>query len=272
MGIINVTPDSFSDGGQLVDVQLAVAAAQRMVADGADIIDIGGESTRPGAVAVSPQQELDRVMPVLEALQPLVQVPISVDTSSPEVMTQALRAGASMINDVRSLTRPGALEAVADSSAAICLMHMRGTPETMQQRPDYDDVVAEVVDFLGGAVERCVAAGISRQRLIVDPGFGFGKTLQHNLTLLARLPELKSLHCPLLAGLSRKSMFEQLLGRAVDQRLAATLSANQVALDGGADILRVHDVGPHNDMRTIWREMASKRHGFEPRQPGENNQ
>ena len=255
MGVLNVTPDSFSDGGRFDTLDRAVAAAENMAAQGADLIDVGGESTRPGAEPVGTDEELERVVPVVEALRARLELPVSVDTSNPTVMREALAAGAQLVNDVRALSRPGALEAVAETDAAVCLMHMRGTPLTMQANPDYAEVVDEVAAFLSQAVQRCEAAGIDRSRIMVDPGFGFGKTLQHNLTLLARLPELESLGCPVLVGLSRKSMFGQLLDRAVDQRLAGTLAAGQLALDAGADVLRVHDVAEHHDMRQVWRSV-----------------
>ncbi|MEM9183433.1 MAG: dihydropteroate synthase [Pseudomonadota bacterium] len=260
LGVLNVTPDSFSDGGRYATLDRAVAAAEQMAAQGADLIDVGGESTRPGAEAVSTEEELARVVPVVEALASRIATPISVDTSNPEVMRAALAAGAQLVNDVRALSRPGALEAVAESDAAVCLMHMRGTPLTMQTNPDYAEVVDEVAAFLEQAVQRCEAAGISRSRIMVDPGFGFGKTLQHNLTLLARLRELQSLGCPLLVGVSRKSMFGQLLDRGVDERLAGTLAAGQLALDGGAHVLRVHDVAEHHDMRQVWQRVRALRH------------
>ncbi|MEM1089971.1 MAG: dihydropteroate synthase [Pseudomonadota bacterium] len=260
LGVLNVTPDSFSDGGRYATLDRAVAAAEQMAAQGADLIDVGGESTRPGAEAVSTEEELARVVPVVEALASRIATPISVDTSNPEVMRAALAAGAQLVNDVRALSRPGALEAVAESEAAVCLMHMRGTPLTMQTNPDYAEVVDEVAAFLEHAVQRCEAAGINRSRIMVDPGFGFGKTLQHNLTLLARLRELQSIGCPLLIGVSRKSMFGQLLDRGVDERLAGTLAAGQLALDGGAHVLRVHDVAEHHDMRQVWQRVRALRH------------
>ena len=252
MGILNVTPDSFSDGGLNTQLDDALLAAETMVDEGADIIDVGGESTRPGAKAVGVDEELARVIPVVEGLRRRPDVMVSVDTSCPEVMTAAIDAGAVMINDVRALTRPGALEAVAERDVAVCLMHMRGSPDTMQREPHYQDVVQEVSRFLGQAIERCVNAGIDQRRVLVDPGFGFGKSLQHNLTLLSRLSTLHSLGCPVLVGVSRKSMFQQLLGRGVESRLAGTLSAGQMALDAGVSVLRVHDVAAHNDMRKLW--------------------
>lgn len=242
MGVLNVTPDSFSDGGHHADAAAAVARARDMVRQGAAIIDVGGESTRPGADPVPEHEELDRVLPVIEALVGGLDAVISVDTAKPGVMRAALAAGAHMVNDVRALAEPGALEAQAGSQAAVCLMHMQGAPRTMQQAPAYADVVAEVRDFLAGRVRACQAAGIGLARIVVDPGFGFGKTLEHNLALLARLAELAPDGLPLLAGLSRKSMIGQLTGRAVDDRLAGSVALAALAVDRGARIVRAHDV------------------------------
>jgi dihydropteroate synthase len=242
MGVLNVTPDSFSDGGRYADRDQAFSHGLRMVEEGAGILDVGGESTRPGAQAVHAAEEIRRVAPLIEALAKRVPVPISIDTSKPEVIDAALAAGASMINDVRGLREPGALAAAARSSAAICLMHMQGEPRTMQHEPSYGDVVAEVAAFLRERVVACVDAGISRDRLVLDPGIGFGKRLEHNLTLLAGLPDLAQLGLPLLVGVSRKSMFGQLLGRAVEERLAGGLAVAAAAVLAGASIVRVHDV------------------------------
>lgn len=242
MGVLNVTPDSFSDGGRFIAPQAAIAQAQAMCEAGAAIIDIGGESTRPGADPVPVQQELDRVIPVIEALAAELPVPISVDTIKPEVMTAAVAAGAGLINDVCALTLPGALQAAANTDAAICLMHMQGEPRTMQTDPSYDDVLAEVRDYLAARVDACVDAGIARERLLIDPGFGFGKTLDHNLRLLARLDDFGSLGLPLLAGLSRKSLFGKLLDRPVEQRLVPSVVAAILAAERGAAIIRAHDV------------------------------
>lgn len=252
MGILNVTPDSFSDGGCFVLRDAALAHARRMVAEGAAIIDVGGESTRPGAAPVGEQEELDRVMPLVESLVREVDVAISVDTSTAAVMRAAARAGAHLLNDVRALGRPGALNVAAASGLPVCLMHMRGQPATMQQAPVYGDVVAEVRDFLRERIDACMAAGIARDRLVVDPGFGFGKTLAHNLALLDRLGELLSLGVPVLAGLSRKSMVGAVLADAVglrpaDLRLHGSVGAAVIAAMQGARILRVHDVGPTAD-------------------------
>ena len=242
MGILNLTPDSFSDGGRFNAPEQAVAQALQMQADGAAIIDIGGESTRPGAAEVSVKEELARVIPVIEALVPELAVPISVDTSKPEVMRQAAIAGAGMINDVYALRRPGALEAAAATDLPICLMHMQGEPRSMQRQPIYQDVIAEVRDFLSQQVTRCEMAGISRDRLILDPGFGFGKTLQHNLSLLHSLAALNVDNLPLLVGMSRKSMVGQVLDKPVEQRLYGSIALASLAVWLGAAIIRVHDV------------------------------
>jgi dihydropteroate synthase len=245
MGILNVTPDSFSDGGDFVSPQAAVARARRMVEEGADIIDVGGESTRPGAQPVTEEAELERVIPVIEAIASELPVVISIDTSKPRVMGEAVAAGAGMINDVMALQEPGALEAACDSGAPVCLMHMQGRPRTMQQDPHYDDVVQEVMTFLRRRVETCVATGIPRERLLLDPGFGFGKLLVHNLQLLANLSRFQDLGLPLLVGISRKSMIGAILGDApVDERLYGSLAAAVLAVEQGAAILRVHDVKP----------------------------
>jgi dihydropteroate synthase len=247
MGVVNITPDSFSDGGRFFDPALAVAHARKLAEDGADLIDIGGESTRPGAAPVSVQQELDRVIPVLEKISDL---PVSVDTRRPEVMKAALAAGAAMINDIEALRAPGAIEAVAASKCAVCLMHMQGTPATMQQAPHYDDVVAEVKAYLDEAVRRAEAGGVEAARLVVDPGFGFGKTVEHNLTLLRRLHALSDR--PVLAGVSRKSTLGKLTGRPVEERLAGSLAMALLALQGGARILRVHDARETRDVVNVW--------------------
>lgn len=241
MGILNVTPDSFSDGGAYLERERAVAHARAMVAEGADIIDVGGESTRPGAKSVSAAQEIDRVVPVIESLSREVQVPISVDTSRPEVMRAAVKAGAGFINDVRGLRDPGALKEAAALERPVCLMHMRGEPGTMQDDPEYDDVVVDVRDFLNERVEAAVAMGISRERIVIDPGFGFGKTMAHNLELLRRLRELSALG-PVLVGLSRKSMIGKLLGLPVEHRQHASVALALLAAQNGAQVLRVHDV------------------------------
>jgi dihydropteroate synthase len=242
MGVVNVTPDSFSDGGRFADRDAAIAHALTMIEGGAGLIDVGGESTRPGAQAVSSEEEIRRVVPVIEALAARTQVPISVDTSKPAVMTAAVRAGASLINDVRALREPGALEAAAGTQAAICLMHMQGEPRTMQADPRYGDVVAEVRDFLRERAAACLARGIAKERLLIDPGIGFGKRLEHNLALLAGLPALTGLGWPVLIGVSRKSMFGALLGRTVDERVPGGVAAATAAVLAGASIVRTHDV------------------------------
>jgi dihydropteroate synthase len=242
MGILNVTPDSFSDGGRFLEPAAALERALQLVEEGASIVDVGGESTRPGAKPVATDEELRRVLPVFERLAASLPVPLSVDTRKPEVMRAALAAGASLVNDVSALAAPGALEAVAASDAAVCLMHMQGEPGSMQAAPRYDDVIAEVRAFLSGRAAACARAGIGRERLVVDPGFGFGKTLEHNLALLAGLPELAADGLPVLAGLSRKRMIGALTGRAEGERLAGSLAAAAVAAINGARIIRAHDV------------------------------
>jgi dihydropteroate synthase len=251
MGVLNVTPNSFSDGGRYFNAARALEHARRMMDDGADLIDIGGESTRPGAVPVDEAEELRRVVPLVSALAGQG-VPVSVDTRKPAVMRAALDAGAAMINDVCGLTAPGAIDAVASSGAAVCLMHMQGDPRTMQAAPAYDDVVAEVRDFLLARAAACEAAGVGRERIVLDPGFGFGKTLEHNLALLAGLPALAAAGYPVLAGLSRKSALGELTGRPVDERLAASIAAALAAVARGASLLRVHDVRETCDALTVW--------------------
>lgn len=255
MGILNITPDSFSDGGRFIDSAQALDHAQRMIEAGAGIIDIGGESTRPGAAEVSAEEELRRVVPVIEALADRFSVPISIDTSKPAVMTAAVEAGATLINDVRALREPGALEAAARTNAAVCLMHMQGQPRTMQLEPHYDDVVAEVKTFLLERAAACEAAGIAADRLVIDPGIGFGKRLQHNLALLAHLRALAEPGLPVLVGVSRKSMFQELLGRRVNQRLAGGIAMATAAVLAGAAILRVHDVAETVDAVKVARAL-----------------
>ena len=258
MGIVNVTPDSFADGGRYAARGSVLAHARALLADGADIVDIGGESTRPGAEPVSEQQELDRVLPVVEQLRAECDeraVPISVDTRKPAVMRAAIAAGAGMINDVGALQAQGALQVVRDSTVpvAVCLMHMRGEPATMQQTAIYDDVVVDVTAFLRSRVTACVTAGIDRERIVVDPGFGFGKTVEHNLELLRRLPEIVALGYPVLVGLSRKSTIGALTGRDVGERMAGSVAAALAAAARGAAIVRVHDVRETVDALKIWR-------------------
>jgi dihydropteroate synthase len=242
MGVLNVTPDSFSDGGRYASIDAAIRHGVRMVEEGAGIIDVGGESTRPGAADVSAEDEIARVVPVIAALCARISVPISIDTSKPTVMRAAVGAGASMINDVRALTEAGAVEAAAASDAAICLMHMQGEPRSMQSNPTYANVVAEVRGFLDSRLRACIAAGIAAERIVIDPGIGFGKRIQHNLDLLAHLPALIALGRPVLVGVSRKSMLQTLLNRPVDERLAGSLAVGTAAVLAGAHILRVHDV------------------------------
>jgi dihydropteroate synthase len=242
MGIVNVTPDSFSDGGQFTQTHLAVEHALSLVAQGADILDIGGESTRPNATPVSLDEELSRVIPVIETLAKQVAVPISIDTYKPVVMQAAIAAGASIVNDVRALQEDGAMEVVAASNAGVCLMHMQGTPQTMQINPEYQDVVNDVCDFLNQRLDVCVAAGISKQRICLDPGFGFGKTREHNIKMIQQLDAFVSLGQPLLVGLSRKSVLGQVTGNDVDARVYASVAAAVISAMKGAKILRVHDV------------------------------
>ena len=257
MGIVNVTPDSFSDGGRHVNYADALAHARKLVDEGADIIDIGGESTRPGAAEVSPDEEIRRVMPLIEALAGMA-VPLSVDTSKPEVMRAALAAGAAIINDVRALQLPGAAEAVAEHGCGVVLMHMQGTPGTMQQAPYYRDVTKDVVQFLAQRVQYARARGIELQRIAIDPGFGFGKTDAHNFTLLSELSELKRMQVPIVVGLSRKSMLGRASGRAVDDRAAASLAAVVLAAERGANIVRVHDVAATRDALSVLRTMQDR--------------
>lgn len=242
MGILNVTPDSFSDGGRYLDRAEALERAHQMVAEGAALVDIGGESTRPGSQPVGADEEIRRVAPLVEALAPAIPVPISVDTSKPEVMRAAVAAGAGFINDVRALREPGALEAARDLAVPVCLMHMLGEPRTMQEAPGYGDVVAEVADFLARRAQTCVDAGIPRERILIDPGFGFGKTLEHNLALLRGLERLTASGLPVLVGISRKSMIGALVERGVGERLAGSLAAAVLAVVKGARIIRAHDV------------------------------
>lgn len=242
MGILNVTPDSFSDGGRFAAREEALRHAVRMAEEGAAIIDVGGESTRPGASAVSEEQEIERVLPVIEAVRSELDIPISIDTSKPGVMRAAVAAGASMINDVRALCEDGALEAAAELQQPVCLMHMKGEPRTMQQDPVYADVVAEVAEFLRARVAKCREAGLDDKRIVIDPGFGFGKRPDHNIELLANLRQLEALGLPILFGASRKSTLGEITGRDVGQRLSASVAAAVLAVERGASIVRVHDV------------------------------
>ena len=253
MGILNITPDSFSDAGQYQHLESALSRAEQMIADGADILDIGGESSRPGAPPLPLREELQRVMPVLYALRDCGK-PLSVDTYKPEVMREAILAGADMINDINGFRAPGAIEAVQGSDCALCIMHMQNVPETMQQQPQYEDVVREVIAFLRERVDTMVAAGIARERLCVDPGFGFGKTVEQNYALLRATRQLRSeLGLPVLAGLSRKSMVGAVTGRPVGQRLAGSIAGALAAVEQGAEIIRVHDVAETVDALKVWR-------------------
>ena len=251
MGILNVTPDSFSDGGRFDRVEQALEHAMRMQQEGADIIDIGGESTRPGASSVSVDEELERVIPVIRAIRQQTSLPISIDTSKPEIMRAAVGEGANMVNDVNALQAKGALEACAELSVPVCLMHMQGEPRTMQQDPRYDDVVQDVADFLRQRYLACVDAGIDRNNIVIDPGFGFGKTLQHNLDLLNGLESICALELPVLVGISRKSMLGAILDKPVSERLYAGLAAVVIAYRKGARLFRVHDVGPTRDALAV---------------------
>jgi dihydropteroate synthase len=247
MGVLNVTPDSFSDGGRFYGVEAAVEQGVRMAAEGAALIDVGGESTRPGAQGVSAAEELRRVVPVIEQLRARTTAVVSVDSSKPEVLRAAAGAGAGLINDVRALREPGALEAAAASGCAVCLMHMQGTPDTMQRSPHYQDVVAEVRAFLSARVAACRAAGIAGERVAVDPGFGFGKTVEHNLTLLRHLAQLAADGAPVLVGLSRKSMLGTLTQRQPAERVYGSIALAVIAALNGARIIRAHDVAPTVD-------------------------
>lgn len=252
MGVLNVTPDSFSDGGRFLAPGDAVEHALRMHAEGAVIIDIGGESTRPGAEEVPWEQELERVIPIIEALSARVDAVLSIDTSKARVMREAVAAGAVMINDVYALQGEGALKAASELGAGVCLMHMQGTPGTMQVAPRYDDVVGDVRAFLAGRVQACVEAGIARKSLVVDPGFGFGKTLKHNLELLRRLRSLAELGLPVLAGLSRKSFVGRITGAGIDERAVGSVAFALAAVREGASIVRVHDVKATADALKVW--------------------
>jgi dihydropteroate synthase len=257
MGIVNVTPDSFSDGGRLQNPQQAIAHALHLVEQGADILDVGGESTRPGAVPVSEQEELRRVLPVVEALAARG-LPVSVDTQKPGVMREAIAAGAAMVNDVMALREAGAIEVVAQSDVAVCLMHMQGEPRTMQANPVYREIVSEVMAFLAERIAACERAGIARVRMVVDPGFGFGKSLEHNLSLLKRLRQLTELDAPVMVGMSRKSMLGALTGKPVDQREYAGVAAHLAAVQRGAAIVRVHDVAAMKDALAVWQAVEGE--------------
>jgi dihydropteroate synthase len=250
MGVVNITPDSFSDGGRFFEADRALAHARQLIDEGADIIDLGGESTRPGAAPVPPEEELRRVLPLVRALRDCG-VPLSVDTSRPDVIRAALDAGAAIVNDVRALTEPGALDAAANSDCGIVLMHMRGAPRTMQTDPRYADVVGDVIEFLRQRRDTAVASGVARERIVLDPGFGFGKSVAHNYTLLKRLDALCALGQPVLAGLSRKSMLGAVSGRDVGARVFASVAAAVIAVERGARIVRVHDVAATRDALSV---------------------
>lgn len=271
LGVVNVTPDSFSDRGAHADADAAVAHGLRLVEQGADALDIGGESTRPGATEVGVDEEIARVVPVIERLARETAVPISVDTSKPEVMRAAVAAGAGLINDVYALRRPGALEAAAELGVPVVLMHMQGEPGTMQDAPHYDDVIEEVRRFLADRILACELAGIPRSRIVVDPGFGFGKTLEHNLTLLARLDALADLGVPLMAGMSRKRMIGELTGRELDGRAAGSVAAHLLAAERGALLLRSHDIPALRDALALWEALKPlnrpQRPGVRPKTP-----
>lgn len=260
MGVVNVTPDSFSDGGKFLSPDAALAHARRLADEGADILDIGGESTRPGAAPVSADEELQRVIPVLEAVTREIDLPVSVDTSKPEVMRAAARAGAAMLNDVMGLRAPESLEAVAESGLPVCIMHMQGEPGTMQKNPDYYDVVNDICNFFSERVEACQTAGIEPSRIILDPGFGFGKMLEHNLELIRRFEDFHKLGFPLLVGVSRKTMLGAITGRErPSERVAASVAAAVVLAQRGARIIRVHDVAETVDAMKVWQSVS----GFE---------
>ena len=264
MGILNVTPDSFSDGGHLYESEAlsfdrALRHAELMVTAGATLIDIGGESTRPGAAEVSEQQEMDRVLPVLERINNALDVVVSIDTSSPALIRESAKLGAGLINDVRSLGQEGALQAAVESGLPVCLMHMQGSPATMQRQPSYSDVVVEVKDFLAQQLQRAFAAGIPKEKLMIDPGFGFGKTLEHNLQLLNRMDQLVDLGVPILSGTSRKTMVGQVLDREPQDRLIGSLSTVAIAIERGARIIRVHDVAETVDMVRMTEAILNER-------------
>lgn len=258
MGIVNVTPDSFSDGGQHGSTDAAIAHGLQLVADGADVLDIGGESTRPGAEEISEEDELNRVIPVIEALAKQINIPIAIDTSKPGVMRAAVKAGASIINDVFALRRDDALYVAAELKVPVILMHMQGEPHSMQAAPHYDDAVAEVHSFLTQRIFACEMAGISKKNIVIDPGFGFGKSLEHNLALLAQLQKFVELGVPVLAGLSRKSMIGTLTGRDVYDRIHGSVAAALIAAQNGAKIIRVHDVAATVDALKVWNAVAKQ--------------
>ncbi|MDB5866282.1 MAG: Dihydropteroate synthase [Betaproteobacteria bacterium] len=257
MGVVNVTPDSFSDGGSFLAHESAIAHAQSLIEEGADILDIGGESTRPGAAAVALEEERRRVLPVVEALA-ACGVPVSIDTRKPELMREAIAAGASLVNDIGGAEGGGVLELIAASGAGVCLMHKQGEPQTMQQSPHYDDVVAEVRDYLAQRVDAAIKAGVASESIVIDPGFGFGKTYEHNLALLAHLGSFEALGVPVLAGLSRKGMLGRITGREPQARVYASVAAALFAAERGASILRVHDVAATRDALAVWWTLSGR--------------
>ena len=258
MGILNVTPDSFSDGGKFASFDNALKQVELMIASGADIIDIGGESTRPGAIEVSEKDEIARVIPLLKAIKSRFDICVSIDTSKAAVMSEAIAHSADIINDVRALQNEGCLEVIAQSDIAVCLMHMQGMPRTMQENPHYENIINDILNFFEQRIECCQQKGIARERLIIDPGFGFGKTLAHNYQMLAQFPSFKQLNLPLLAGTSRKSMIGNLLKREVDERLAGSLTTAVVAVQQGASIIRVHDVKETVDAINVLKAIAEQ--------------
>jgi dihydropteroate synthase len=262
-GVVNVTPDSFSDGGHYLEPSAAIAHAQRLADEGADLIDLGAESSRPGAESVSAEQELSRLMPVLDGLR-ACPIPISIDTTKPEVMRAVIGAGAAMINDIGALRSPGALETVATTDAAVCLMHMQGEPRTMQLEPHYGDVVAEVRAFLAERVAAAEARGIARERIVIDPGFGFGKTIGHNFEMLRNLHRFAEIGVPVMAGWSRKSTLGAVTGREAGERLAASIAAALLAVQHGATIVRVHDVAATRDALAVLAAMDGQGGGGRP--------
>ena len=261
MGIVNVTPDSFSDGNQYLQLEAALSHARKLVEEGADWLDVGGESTRPGAEPVTLDEELRRVVPLIQALSrdPDISVPVSVDTTKPEVMRAAVQAGAAMVNDVNGLKAPGALEVCTELGVPVCIMHMQGQPRTMQQAPTYGDVVDDVASYLRERVEICLNAGVARDKIVIDPGFGFGKTAEHNLRLLNRLEELVGTDLPVLVGLSRKSLFQAVLDAPVEERLIGSVTAALIAAQKGAAFVRVHDVKATCDALRVWQAVISER-------------
>ncbi|QIW16702.1 dihydropteroate synthase [Pasteurellaceae bacterium RH1A] len=257
MGILNFTPDSFSDSGKFFSLDKALVQVEKMLADGADIIDIGGESTRPNAAIISVQEELERVVPLVEAVRKRFDCLISVDTSKPQVMRESAQAGADIINDIRALTEPQALDTAVELGLPVCIMHMQGSPQTMQANPDYDDVVEEVADFLKYRALACLMAGIPQEHIILDVGFGFGKTVQHNYQLLKHLKAFADSGYPVLAGLSRKSMIGQVLNKPVEERVIGSVAGALLAIQNGAKIVRVHDVAQTADALKIWLAMQN---------------